>query len=105
MFAPPSPPSFVVAELEKVQSVLYSNRSMAHTFLKNWGYVIDDASLATSLDSKNVKAWYRLAKAREARREWSLCLEACEGGLGADKENKPLKKLAAKVSSDATKER
>ena len=63
------------------------------------------ASLATSLDSKNVKAWYRLAKAREARREWSLCLEACEGGLGADKENKPLKKLAAKVSSDATKER
>ena len=97
--------SFGRAELEKVQSVLYSNKAMAHTFLKNWGYVIDDAAKATGLDAKNVKAWYRLAKARESRREWSLCLEACEGGLLADKENKLLKKLAAKVSSDATKER
>jgi hypothetical protein len=42
------------------------------------------------LNKENVKSWYRLAKARQQRKEWELCAEACEGGLevGAEGRNR-----------------
>ena len=145
----PAARSFTRSDLSKVQSILYSNKSMAHTFIKvrinniggillefecfdadtshfaerfrhstsnsslrsslgliqNWGFVIADASKAVELDSSNVKGWYRLAKAREARREWALCDEACEGGLRSGPEHKLLKKLQGQVAKKALKER
>ncbi len=68
---------------------------MAHMQLKNWGYVRDDSKRALAFNDKNIKAWYRLAKAHQMLQNWEEAGDAIDSGLGCDGENKELKKLRA----------
>jgi len=100
-----APRSFTRAELTIVKSTLFSNKAMTHMELKNWGFVVEDCEASVKLNPGNVKSWYRLAKARQKRKEWELCAFACDEGLKADKDNAPLKKLSAAVAKQAMAER
>ena len=103
--APDSKLSYTSGELALYKSVLFSNRAMAHMEIKNWGFVIQSSTLSLTLNPSNVKAYYRLAKAHEARREWELCLDACTAGLAADPSSAVLQKLLNSVSKNALHER
>ena len=94
-------PFYTHDELKAIKSTLFANAAMAHLQLRNWGYVREDSKKALVFNEKNVKAWYRLAKAHEGLRKWEECGDAIERGLeycrdGEDKELKRLQKLLDK---------
>ena len=66
---------------------------MAHMQLKNWGFVRDDSKRSLNFNDKNIKAWYRLAKAHQMLQNWEEAGDAIDSGLECDKENKDLLKL------------
>ena len=81
-------PFYTKEELDVVKATLCSNAAMAHTMLKNWGFAREDATKAVGYDPKNVKAWYRLAKAYQMLKKWEEAGDAIESGLAVPGEDK-----------------
>ncbi len=88
-------PCYSEEELDGFKSTVLANAAMAHLQLKNWGYVRDDSKRALSFDDKNIKAWYRLAKAHQMLQNWEEAGDAIDSGLACDKDNRDLKKIRA----------
>jgi len=74
---------------------------MAHTQLKNWGFVVDNCNIALRFDETNVKAYFRLAKAHQSKREWVSAYIAAEKGLALEPDNKDLLKMVKAVEQNA----
>jgi len=86
-------PIYSESELDELKSNILSNAAMAHMQLKNWGYVRDDSKKSLIFNNKNIKAWYRLAKAQQMLQNWEEAGDAIDSGLACDNENKDFKKL------------
>jgi tetratricopeptide (TPR) repeat protein len=97
--------SYTEDELDEIKSTLYANAAMAQMQLKNWGHVRDDSEKALVYNKRNVKAWYRLAKAHQMLQSWESAGDAIESGLEIDPENKELKKLQVLLSEKVRKAR
>lgn len=65
----------------KLNSQLYSNRSMAHFLLQNYGHGLQDAQRAIILDPDYTKAYYRGAKCAEKIRKYEISRSLIEKGL------------------------
>lgn len=59
-------------------AVLYSNRSISHLRLENFGYALSDADKATSLNPTYTKAYYRKGAAQMALGKYKLALREFE---------------------------
>lgn len=86
-------PCYSEKELNELKSTLSANAAMAHMQLKNWGHVRNDSKRALTFNDKNIKAWYRLAKAHQMLQNWEEAGDAIDSGLACDAENKDLTKL------------
>ena len=67
-------PFFTEKELDEMRSIICANCAMAHMCLKNWGFVRDESNKAVKHNPRNIKAWYRLAKAHQMLQNWYVCL-------------------------------
>jgi tetratricopeptide (TPR) repeat protein len=94
-------------QLDELKSTLYANSALAHLQLKNWGLVRDDCKKALAFNDKNVKAWYRLARAYQMLQDWEEAGNAIDSGLGCSDEssNKELLKLRKQLSEKIRKAR
>lgn len=95
----------------KLCSVCYANRAQAQLLLKNYGYVISDCKHALRLDSTNVKAMYRGAKAALMLRKFKVAREFCKKGLDlkekeliADKDVKILEGVLKTIQMEERKD-
>jgi hypothetical protein len=94
-------------------SILYSNRAQANLLLKNYGKTVEDSKKAIELNPKNIKAYYRAAKAYSALGKHTDAMEICELGLKEEPNNKPIQEelktakdlLDAQRLRDESKER
>uniref|UniRef100_M4B8E9 Cns1/TTC4 wheel domain-containing protein n=1 Tax=Hyaloperonospora arabidopsidis (strain Emoy2) TaxID=559515 RepID=M4B8E9_HYAAE len=80
-------------DIKKLTSQILCNRAAVQLELKNYGSCRSDAAKAIHLDSSNVKAYFRGAKASRMLRKPTDTLRYCEEGLKHDPENKLLLKL------------
>ncbi|CAG2173783.1 unnamed protein product [Oppiella nova] len=62
---------------DKLNSVVYNNRSSAHYHLQNYRSSLNDALKAYELDSNNTKALIRIVLCHFELKEYSKCLEVC----------------------------
>ncbi|GAM86611.1 hypothetical protein ANO11243_046250 [Dothideomycetidae sp. 11243] len=74
------------------------NRALCNLEMKNYGACLRDCAAAVTLNSKNVKAWYRSASACLALDKIDQAGDACSRGLEVDATNASLKTLEAKIS-------
>ncbi|GLE03280.1 hypothetical protein PINS_up012170 [Pythium insidiosum] len=81
--------------MPQLTSQILSNRAAVHLDMKNYGSCRSDAARAIRYDPKNVKAYYRGAKASRLLRKPADTLRYAELGLQFDPENKLLLKLQA----------
>jgi hypothetical protein len=100
-------PTYTEDELDELRSNICNNVALAHTQLKNWGFVRDECQKALTFNNNNVKAWYRLAKAYQMLQRWEEAGDAIESGLAVDGEenNKDLRKLQKLLSDRIQKAR
>jgi tetratricopeptide (TPR) repeat protein len=86
----------------------YLNRAACQLELHNYGKVLNDCAQALERDPKNVKAYYRSAKACRLTNKHRDALDACKRGLSLDPTNTTLlKELDAckKAYDDAVRKR
>ncbi|KAI1409141.1 TPR-like protein [Hypoxylon sp. FL1857] len=76
---------------------LYVNRAACHLELKNYRSCWLDCAAALRLDDKNLKAYYRSAKAFLAVGRIEEADDACARGLALDQNNNPLKTVAREI--------
>ncbi|KAK4226643.1 hypothetical protein QBC38DRAFT_418653 [Podospora fimiseda] len=76
---------------------LYVNRAACHLELRNYRSCTLDCSAALKLNDKNVKAFYRSAKALLAVEKIAEADDACARGLEIDASNAALKALASEI--------
>ena len=86
-------PIYSEEELDAFKSTVLANAAMAHMQIKNWGYVRDFSNRSLKFNAKNIKSWYRLAKAHQMLQNWEQCGDAIDSGLECEKDNKDLLKL------------
>ncbi|RKO84460.1 hypothetical protein BDK51DRAFT_49055 [Blyttiomyces helicus] len=79
------------SEDRKLNSILHSNRAAVNLELANYGKVLTDCAAALRLDVKNIKAFYRSAKALYALDRLKEALNCCDMGLEAAPTNAALK--------------
>ena len=65
------------SEDNKINSILYNNRSSAHYYLKNYRSSLNDAIKAFELDSNNTKALIRIVLCYFELKDYSKCLQIC----------------------------
>jgi len=80
-------------DLNEMKSNLYSNISLCHLQLKNWGFSRYNSQESLKYNKNNVKAYYRLAKSNESLKNFLDAGDAIESGLRVEPENKELHKL------------
>ncbi|KAI0555501.1 TPR-like protein [Xylaria curta] len=80
---------------------LYVNRAACHLELKNYRSCWLDGSAALRLNSKNIKAYYRSARAFLAVGRIAEADDACARGLAIDPSNNPLKTVARDIIKKA----
>ncbi|KUI57441.1 Hsp70/Hsp90 co-chaperone cns1 [Cytospora mali] len=90
-----------VAAQRAVLETLYVNRAACQLELKNYRSCWLDCASALKLNSRNVKAWYRSAKALLAVGRVEEADDACAGGLSVDENNAALKAVARDVIAKA----
>jgi len=88
-----------------MRSIICANCAMAHMCLKNWGFVRDESNKAVKHNPKNIKAWYRLAKAHQMLQNWEEAGNAIDSGLEIEKDNKELLQLQTKLGTKIRKAR
>eukprot|EP00970_Alexandrium_tamarense_P003536 scaffold559_cov190-Alexandrium_tamarense.AAC.31 len=98
-------PYFSRQELDALTSVICSNCALAHMCLKNWGFVRDECKKAVDYNSKNLKAWYRLAKAYQMLQCWEEAGNAIDSGLEIETDNKELLQLQKQLDEKVRKAR
>ncbi|KAI1143061.1 TPR-like protein [Hypoxylon sp. FL0543] len=76
---------------------LYVNRAACHLELKNYRSCWLDCAAALRLNDKNLKAYYRSAKAFLAVGRVEEADDACARGLALDQNNNPLKTVAREI--------
>jgi len=86
-------PIYTKEDLNLFKSTVLANAAMAHMQIRNWGHVRDDSTRALDFNPKNIKAWYRLAKAHQMLQNWEPAGDAIDSGLDIENENKELLKL------------
>jgi tetratricopeptide (TPR) repeat protein len=86
---------------KKILETMYVNRAAANLELGNLRMAVGDCGLALRLNPKNVKAWYRSARALLRLGKMEEADEACAKGLAVDPENKALRELAGEIISRA----
>ncbi|GAW14352.1 hypothetical protein ANO14919_037530 [Xylariales sp. No.14919] len=80
---------------------LYVNRAACHLELKNYRSCWLDGSAALRLNPKNIKAYYRSARAFLAVGRIAEADDACSRGLALDESNNPLKTVARDIIKKA----
>ncbi|KAI0447829.1 TPR-like protein [Xylaria telfairii] len=80
---------------------LYVNRAACHLELKNYRSCWLDGSAALRLNEKNIKAYYRSARAFLAVGRIAEADDACARGLEIDPANNPLKAVARDIIKKA----
>lgn len=93
-----------VAAQRGVLETLYVNRAACQLELGNHRQCWLDCAAALALNSRNVKAWYRSAKALLAVGRVAEADEACSGGLAVDANNGPLRAIAREIIAKAEAE-
>lgn len=88
-----------IAQQRAVLETLYVNRAACHLELKNYRSCWLDCSAALRLNPRNVKAWYRSAKALLAVGRIEEADDACAGGLAVDGNNGPLRAIARDIQT------
>lgn len=82
-----------------VLEALHVNRAACHLELRNYRSCWLDCNAALRLNSRNLKAWYRAARALLAVGRADEADEACAAGLAVDPDNKPLRAVAGEVAA------
>ncbi|KAJ3289933.1 hypothetical protein HK104_007120 [Borealophlyctis nickersoniae] len=82
---------------KKLNSVLYCNRAAVNLELKNYRRVLNDCAEALRCDIKNIKAYFRSAKALYALERMEEALDCCDLGLKVDPKNKALQGEREKI--------
>lgn len=90
-----------IARQRAILETLYVNRAACHLEMKNHRSCWLDCNAALQLNPRNVKAWYRSAKALLAVGRIQEADDACAGGLAVDPENGPLKAVARDIIAKA----
>jgi tetratricopeptide (TPR) repeat protein len=86
-------PTFTPDELNVELSNICANIALMHMQLRNWGLVRQECKKSLEFNDKNVKSWYRIAKAYQGLQDWEAAGDAIDSGLAIEPENKDLKKL------------
>jgi tetratricopeptide (TPR) repeat protein len=81
----------------RLLEVMYVNRAACHLELGNYRSCTADCAGAIRLNERNVKAYYRSARALLALGKVEEADDACARGLTVDGENAALKKLAGDI--------
>ncbi|KAI0380086.1 TPR-like protein [Hypomontagnella monticulosa] len=87
-----------VKEQKRVLESLYVNRAACHLELKNYRSCWLDCAAALRLNDKNIKAYYRSAKAFLAVGRIEEADDACARGLALDENNAALKSVARDIT-------
>lgn len=82
-----------------VLEALHVNRAACHLELRNHRSCWLDCNAALRLNSRNLKAWYRAARALLAVGRTDEADEACAAGLAVDPDNGPLRTIAREVAA------
>ncbi|XDG06725.1 hypothetical protein ABKA04_006340 [Annulohypoxylon sp. FPYF3050] len=93
-------PEITAEDIKSQRSVLeslYVNRAACHLELRNYRSCWLDCAAALRLNDKNVKAYYRSARAFLAVGRIEEADDACARGLALDENNKPLKAVAQDI--------
>jgi tetratricopeptide (TPR) repeat protein len=90
-----------VAAQRAVLGTLYVNRAACQLELKNHRSCWLDCAAALNLNPRNVKAWYRSARALLAVGRVEEADDACAGGLSVDPDNAALRAVAREVVAKA----
>lgn len=88
-----------VARQAAVLEALYVNRAACHLELRNHRSCWLDCAAALALNPRNLKAWYRGAKALLAVGRVQEASDACAGGLAVDADNGPLAAVARGIEA------
>ncbi|KAI0844086.1 TPR-like protein [Daldinia vernicosa] len=86
-----------IQEQKRVLESLYINRAACHLELKNYRSCWLDCAAALRLNDKNLKAYYRSARAFLAVGRIAEADDACARGLALDGNNGPLKAVARDI--------
>ncbi|KAJ2959127.1 hypothetical protein NQZ79_g5391 [Umbelopsis isabellina] len=73
---------------QKLNEACYANRAAVNLELQNYGKVLRDCAKCLGLNDKNVKAFFRSAKALYALDRLVEAVDCCEHALAVDPENK-----------------
>lgn len=94
-------------ELLPNDATLFGNRSMVRLTLGKFEQSLEDAEKSVSLDPTYAKGYYRKGQACIKLKKYSEAVEAYEGGLKLEPDNKTFKTLlqsASKAAEDAANE-
>ncbi|KAF4778880.1 hypothetical protein HER10_EVM0011829 [Colletotrichum scovillei] len=86
-----------IAKQKSVLESLYVNRAACHLELGNFRSCWTDCGLALRLNPKNLKAYYRSARALLKVERIAEADDACARGLALDEGNKPLQAVARDI--------
>lgn len=90
-----------IARQRAVLETLYVNRAACHLEMHNYRSCWIDCHAALRLNPRNLKAWYRSAKALLAVGRVEEADDACAGGLAVDESNGPLRAVARDIIARA----
>ncbi|KAK2018167.1 TPR-like protein [Colletotrichum eremochloae] len=87
-----------IARQRAVLETLYVNRAACHLALGNYRSCWTDCGLALRLNPRNLKAYYRSARALLKVGRIAEADDACARGLALDADNKPLRDVAQDIT-------
>ncbi|KAK7748624.1 HSP70/90 co-chaperone [Cytospora paraplurivora] len=90
-----------VARQRAVAEALYVNRAACQLELRNYRSCWLDCASALRLNPRNVKAWYRSARALLAVGKVEEADDACAGGLSVDADNAALRAVGREIVAKA----
>ncbi|CAO3651895.1 unnamed protein product [Mucor hiemalis] len=76
-----------------------ANRAACNLELKNYGRVLTDCSKCLAINPKNIKAFYRSARALLALDKLVETIDCCDHALSVEPDNKPLAEIREKALS------
>eukprot|EP00039_Didymoeca_costata_P007042 m.95787 g.95787 ORF g.95787 m.95787 type:complete len:351 (+) comp13516_c0_seq1:66-1118(+) len=84
------------SEMEVLCGTLWNNLAQVQLKCSKWNDALESCENTIRLDKKNIKAYYRKAKALQAKKEYELAIECVQTACNFENDNKtPLKKLLA----------